>query len=296
MAAVAAHELHLGSRQRDVEDARVGGVREVEAHDLTALRIERQIGLARDEHHVSEATHRDVRGLRFAERRDPSVLDQHVVEREQKLAIDSRPVVGLGRGHEDVPVEAELLAVVLADVGVVPVRARVGHGHLVRERLADGYRRLCLVRAVEAVLEPEAVPVHGRVDVAVVRHMDGDRRALRNLQRRAGHGAVVGEHSHGVVAHSFPYGGDLEVELVSVSELDQLGLPRFWKPFGRCRQLVDRVRVAVLHARYPLLLISVLSPGSALLSISRAPRSVPRGTARRPSQSRSEPTRVCAAT
>jgi hypothetical protein len=54
------------------------------------------------------------------------VLDQDVVEREEQLAIRGRPVVGLARCDEDVPVEAELLAVVLTDMRVVPVGARSG--------------------------------------------------------------------------------------------------------------------------------------------------------------------------
>ena len=168
VAGVGADELHLRARQRHVEDARVGGVREVEAHDLAALGLERKVRLAGDEHHVAEAAHRHVRRLRLAEGGDPSVLDQDVVERQQQLAVRRRPVVGLARGGEDVPVQAHLLAVVLADVRVVPVGAGIGHVHLVGEGLADRDRRLRLVRAVVAVLEPQPVPVHGRVEVAVV--------------------------------------------------------------------------------------------------------------------------------
>ena len=43
MATVAADELHSQPRQRDVEDPRVGRVREVEAHDLAALDLEREL-------------------------------------------------------------------------------------------------------------------------------------------------------------------------------------------------------------------------------------------------------------
>ena len=41
VAAVGADKLHLSSRHPDIEDARVGGVREVEAHDFPACRFER---------------------------------------------------------------------------------------------------------------------------------------------------------------------------------------------------------------------------------------------------------------
>src|SRR4029450_153245 len=90
---------------------------------------------------------------------DLSALDQDVVEREGELAMRGRPVRGIGRGDKDVPIEPHLLAVVLADVRVVPVRARVGETDLVREGLADWDRRLRFVRSVVAVVESQAVPV-----------------------------------------------------------------------------------------------------------------------------------------
>ena len=115
--------------------------------------LELEVGLAGDEHDVSEAAHRHVRRLVRAEGGDHPVLDEDVVERQGDLAMRGRPVLGITRDDEDVPVETQLLAVVLADVRVVPVRARVGKAHFIRERLADGDRRLRLVRSVVAVLE-----------------------------------------------------------------------------------------------------------------------------------------------
>ena len=112
------------------------------------------------------------------------------------------------------------------------------------KRLADRDRRLRLVRSVVAVLEPQAVPVHGRVEVAVVGHVDGDRRALRDPQRRAGDRAVVGEHPHRRVADPLLDRHDLELELVAVGELDQLGLARVRQALGLAREL-DRLAVAV---------------------------------------------------
>ena len=83
VAGIGADQLHLRARQRHVEDARVGGVGEVEAHDLAPLGFERKVRLAGDEHHVAEASHRHVRRLRLAEGGDLAVLDQDVVEGEQ---------------------------------------------------------------------------------------------------------------------------------------------------------------------------------------------------------------------
>ena len=83
-AAVAADELHPRARQCDVEHARVRGVGQVEANDLAALRAQREVGLAADEQHVAEPPHRRVGRLGAAERRDLPVLDQDVVERQQR--------------------------------------------------------------------------------------------------------------------------------------------------------------------------------------------------------------------
>ena len=60
VAGVGADQLHLRARQRHIEDARVRGVREVEAHHLAVPRLEVQIGLAGDQHHVAEPAHRHV--------------------------------------------------------------------------------------------------------------------------------------------------------------------------------------------------------------------------------------------
>jgi hypothetical protein len=102
---VGADQLHLRTRQRDVEDTRVGRVGEVAAHDFAAPRLELEVGLAPHEHHVAEAAHGDVRRLGLGEGGDPALLDQDVVERQQQLAVRGRPVLGLARRHEDVPVE-----------------------------------------------------------------------------------------------------------------------------------------------------------------------------------------------
>jgi hypothetical protein len=193
-------------------------------------------------------------GLGLRERRQLAVLDQDVVERERQLAVRRRPVVAVTRDDEDVPVQAQLLAVVLADVRVVPVGAWIGHADLVREGLADRDRRLRLVGAVVAVLEPEAVPVHGRIEVAAVRDMHRDRRVLGHFQGRAGDGAVVGEHANGGVPDLLPYRDDLQIELVTVGELDDLGAARVRKPLGRARKLNDvgaPVCAVVVHGYLP---------------------------------------------
>jgi len=104
--------------------------------------MEVQVRLAADKHHVAEPAHRHVRRLLLPKGSDLAVLDQDVVEGEQQFAVRRRPVVRLERGGEDVPVQAQLLAVVLADVRVVPVGAGIWHMEPVRERAADRDRGL----------------------------------------------------------------------------------------------------------------------------------------------------------
>ena len=72
--------------------------------------------------------------------------------------------------------------------------------------------------------------------------MDGDRRALGNLERRARNRAVVGQHPHGRVADPLLDRDDLELELIAVGELDQLGLAGLRQTLGLAREL-DRLAV-----------------------------------------------------
>ena len=180
-AAVAADELHPPAADGDVEHARVGGVDEVEANDLARVGVERQARLAVDEQLVAEAAHRHIRRLGGAERRDPPVLDQDVVERHDELAVGRRPVARVPRDDEDGAGQAHLLAVVLADVRVEPVQPLVGELQPVLKALADLHRPLRLVRSVVAVVEPQPVPMHGRLEIAAVLDVDDHLRALRDL-------------------------------------------------------------------------------------------------------------------
>ena len=189
-----------------------------------------------------------------------------------------RPVVGLGRVDEDVAVLAELLAVVLADVRVVPVGAGIGEGDPVGEPAADRDRRLRLVRAVVAVLQAQTVPVDGRLEVALVDDVHDELRALRHAQRRAGDGAVVGDHAHGVVADPLRDRRDPQLERVAVGELHDLGRRRLREAggVGRERARSPRWRRGRGDARgAPCYLICRASgsatPARSLLRLARSP-------------------------
>jgi hypothetical protein len=198
-AAVAADELHPRARQRDLEYARVRRVGEVEAHDFAGPGGEGEPRFAGDQQHVAEAAHRRVGGLVGAEGGDLAVFDEHVVERQRELTVGRRPVVRVGGDHDAVAIQAQLLPVVLADVRVIPVDARVGEGHAGGVAATDGHELLRLVRAVVAVVQPQPMPVNRGLQVALVLYVDDDLRAFGDAQRRTRDGAVVGEHSHGGV-------------------------------------------------------------------------------------------------
>ena len=165
-----------------------------------------------------------MRRLGAAERGDLAVLEQDVVERQRQLAVGRRPVLGIGRDDDDVAVQAQLLAVVLADVRVVPVDARIWELHPIGEALAHLHRRLRFVGAVVAVLDPHAVPVHGRLQVTLVHHIDDDLRPLPHSQRRAGDRTVVGEHPHSRIAEPLRHRSDPQLEHIAVGYLDELGI------------------------------------------------------------------------
>ena len=97
------------------------------------------------------------------------VLDQQVIQGEGQLPVGGGPVLRVGGLDHDRAVQAHFQAVVFADVRVVPVEPGVGELELVGEGAADRDRLLGLVRdPVVTVVQPQAVPVHGRLDVAVV--------------------------------------------------------------------------------------------------------------------------------
>lgn len=66
MAAVASDQLHPRPRQGDLENAGVGGIGQVRAHDLAQLRRQRQLGLAVDQQDIAEAAHGRVSRLSSA--------------------------------------------------------------------------------------------------------------------------------------------------------------------------------------------------------------------------------------
>ena len=102
---------------------------------------------------------------------------------------------------------------------MIPVEAGIRERQAVREDAADLDRCLGVDRdAVESVVEPEAVPVDGRLDVPVVRDVDDDLRSLVDVEGRARDRAVVGDHPDGGPADVLDDGRDLERQSIAVAE------------------------------------------------------------------------------
>ena len=107
---------------------------------------------------------------------------------------------------------------------MIPVQAGVGEPEPVGELAADLDRRLRLERhAVVGVVEPQAVPVDGRLGVALVADVHDDFRSLPHPQRRTRDRAVVREHPNTVVAEVLGDGRDAQFVTVAVVECDDGG-------------------------------------------------------------------------
>ena len=107
-----------------------------------------------------------------------------------------------------------------------------GSGNATRARVppADGDRRLRLVRAVGAVVEAQAMPVHRRLEIALVDDVDLDLRALRHAQRRARDRAVVGQHAHVRVADALGDRRDPQLERPARRHVDDPGRAALRQP------------------------------------------------------------------
>ena len=178
LAHVRADDLDARAAEDDVERARVRDVRQIEADDFAALDRELVSGCTVDEHDVSESSHQRMGRRAVPPRERPEIIHQDVVEDERSFLVDRVVIVGLGRCDEHVPVEAEVLLDVLAHVRVVPVNSSIRKMDFVGEALAWFHRRLRHVGdPIEAVIEPEPMPMHRRRHLDLVDELDDDGRA-----------------------------------------------------------------------------------------------------------------------
>ena len=292
-AQVRADELQLGAGDPQPEHARVRGVQQVETDDFTALPRQPRSGLAVHQHHVAVASHRGVRRAFLAEGRYPAVFDQDVVDDEREVAVGGRPVVRVAGLDDDRRVEARLLRVVLAHVGVVPEGARVGEAQPVDERISRIHRGLHATvmpgvrHTVEEVVVPQAVPMDGRLELEMIGEADGNLRPLLDPHERTGDGAVVGEHADVGLADALAHGRGPQLERAAV--LDEGGLLRrcLRKAFGVRRERLGRAGRLVLarftsgiagsgvvpHVRLPC--VSSTSRPAAVAMLSLCPAAAP---------------------
>ena len=181
-AQVRGHQFHARrTLQRQVEDPRARDVGEEETDHVAAAGARFPSWLAVHEQHVAEASHQRVR--RRLEAVDPPGPTS-ATRRSSSISTSSRLAgaknVRIARAHEQIPVETEILQHVLAVMRVIPVDAGVAEVHAVLERAAWRHRLLRDVRhAVEAIVQPHAVPVHGGRKIGAVGEAHDDRGTLR---------------------------------------------------------------------------------------------------------------------
>ena len=223
VAHVGAHELHGRPAEGEVERPRVGGVGEKEADDGPALHFQRVFGFPVHEHGVAEAAHERVRGALETEGDNPVLAHEQVVEHHDFFPVDGAEVVGIVRPDHEVAGQPEVLLDVLAVVGMVPVEAGVGEMHGVAEALARGHDILRQARdTVEAVIEPQSVPVDRGRPVDAVREIDRDRRVLGDPEEGPGNLSVEAVAEEFAAPDAAAHVDGIEGERVAVGEFDQL--------------------------------------------------------------------------
>src|SRR2546425_5460696 len=103
------------------------------------------------------------------------------------------PVVWIGGNHEDIPVETHLLAVVLADVWVIPIDAGIKETKPVGRVASDLHGGLCFMNTVVTVLDTQTVPMHRSLQVPFIDNVDDGFRSLRDLESRPWNGPSENE-------------------------------------------------------------------------------------------------------
>ena len=194
------HDLHAraGALPRQVEDPGARHIGEEEPHHVTAARLECPTRFAVDQQHVAEAAHQRVCRCVASVFGRTRVADQQIVEHQNLFAVGRREEAGVTRAHEQVAVESKVLQHVLAMMRVIPVEARIREMNRVVEGAVRRHRILRDVRrAVEPVVETDAVPVDRGGEVRAIDEAYVNRRALIDLDRRAGILAVESEHRDG---------------------------------------------------------------------------------------------------
>ena len=220
---VGCHDLHARAREGKVQGARARSVRQEETNHLSAPHREAVVERAVHEEDVAEPAHERVRGRLAAERDRSCCAHQEIVEHQHLFPVRGTVLRPVGRTHQHVSVEAELLLDILTHVWVVPVDPTVGEAHAVCEGTAWGNGRLGEVRhAVKPVIESDAMPVHGGRFGQAVGERHDDLGASRDLDQRPRVLSVEAIHRVGLSVEAAAHPARLEPECVTLGEPHQL--------------------------------------------------------------------------
>ena len=214
-ARVGGHDLHPGSRKREVQRPRVRGIGQIKAHHLAAPHRHPVARLAVHQKQVAEAAHQRVRGGFFSERNDGRVRHEQIVEHQHCFSIRWT----VFRLHHDVAVQAELLLDVFAHVRVIPVDPRVGKLDVVGEFATHRSH------AIERVVETNAVPMDAGGIGQPITEAHDHFRASRCLDQRSGILAVVAVHGVRVSVQRAAHETSFEADRVTVHEVKDFARP-----------------------------------------------------------------------
>ncbi len=198
-AAVGADKLCLRAAYREPERPGVRGIRDVETDDLSPIRLERVVLFSVHEEDVPVTAHEGAVGAVFIQT-DLTFLNEDVVKKEWYLAVHGIPIRLVGRHHQEVAVQTQFLLVILPDMRVIPIYARVRELQLIHKGFAWLHFFLRRLRAVKGIVHPDAVRMQQGLHIGGVREVHGDFRTLRNLDGRPRNRAVVRKHAVGLTA------------------------------------------------------------------------------------------------
>lgn len=114
-AAVTSSRLQANARYAKVERADIGGIGEVQPHDLTLPGLQGVAGLPFDRHDVAKPAHCRLIRLCPTERSDLIIVEENVIHHNGNVPIYTRPAGRLPRGNDDVAVEPQFLSIILTN-------------------------------------------------------------------------------------------------------------------------------------------------------------------------------------
>ena len=189
--------------------------------------------LAIHEQRVPDPAHEGEIRARSAERDQCVAVHQQVPEHQDLLLVHRGVVVLVRRVDDHVAEQPHGLFDVLTHVRVIPVDTRVRKVYPIHEAAAR--RHLGLSEpgdAVAAIIQSNAVPMHGAWPIDLIDETHGDGGVLRDPNQRTRHLSVEPVHDEIVAANRAPNEHGGEHEGIAIAEAHQGARFRRWNRMG----------------------------------------------------------------